>query len=259
MKTPQRSRAAIGLLVGMLGASILAAALAAAVVLSSALAAPPTSRTALPVSGATAWFDVSISGKFTSSGHASHQCHDANGTPIVAQRLANTTWTFASTKPGRAQFMYLTPDLGAGMTKLIAIAATGVRSASESPPCAPEYSSDVPVGSGCGTKHANYRLSIYATGARPARIGYAIQRDISHIDLPDDPWNSKSCPSLALPWTKLTVYSAPPTPISLAKIFDKRVRRIVEIGKRTGHEVDAADGLGSAWTLQYSVTLTRRR
>jgi hypothetical protein len=254
MKPPQRSRARLPHRV-----AVVSGAAAAVLACWAALAGATSVRaSALPVSGATAWFDVSISGTFTSSGYSANACHDANGAPIVARRRANTTWTFASTKRGRAQFMYLTPDLGAGMTKLIAIAASGVRTASESPPCAPEYSSDLPVGSGCGTKHANYRFSIYATGARPARIGYAIQRDISHIDLPDDPWNSRSCPGLALPWTKLTVYSAPPTPISLAQIFDKRAGRIVETGKRAGHEADAADGSGSTWTLRYSVTLTRR-
>jgi hypothetical protein len=214
-----------------------------------------------PVSGASARFSVSISGTFTSSGQLAHPCHDANDNPIVAQRVAKTAWTFASTKAGRAEFQYLTPNLGAGMTKLITVAATGTRSASESPVCAQD-TSNAPIGSGCGTKHGRYFMSVYATGERPARIGYAMQKDISHIDLADDPWDPESCPALAQVWTKLTVYSAPPTPISLAKIFDKGARRVVAHGKRTGHATDTAAtdaASSSSWTLRYTVTLTRLR
>ena len=245
------------------GAAMALVALTAAVVVSAALAVAPVSGSAAPVNGATAWFDVSISGKFTSSGRAANPCHDANDNPIVAQRVAATTWTFASTRVGRAEFMYLTPNLGAGMTKLITVAATGTRSATESPVCTQD-TTDVPIGTSCGSKHAKYLMSIYATGANPARIGYGINKDLSHLEWPDDPWSlvDSSCPALALPWTKLTVYSAPPTPISLAKIFDKRVRRIVAHGKRTGHETDTAAtdaASSSTWTLQYTVTLTRLR
>lgn len=218
------------------------------------LAATPLSSPAAPVSGATAHFAVSISGRFTSNGKAANPCWDANENPIVAQRAAQTTWTFASTKAGRVQFRYLGNGFGTGMTKLMSVAATGVRTASESPNCAPRFKDDRPVGSSCGTKHAKYLMSIYGNSKR-ARIGYAINEDISHLMWPDDPWLAVDnwCPPLALPWTKLDVYTARPTPISQAKVFNKRVRRIAVNGKRT--DPDA----GSTWSLEYKITLTRRR
>jgi len=223
------------------------------------LATTPLSSSAAPVSGATAHFAVSISGKFTSSGTATNRfCWDAAENPIVAQRAAETTWTFASTKAGRAEFVYLGGDLGAGMTKLMSVAATGVRTASESPKCAPQFTDDQPVGSSCGTKHANYLMSIYAS-SKPARVGYSINENPSHLTWPDDPWVAvdKWCPPLALVWTKLNVYTARPTAVSQAKIFNRRVRRIVANGKRTGGETNP--DASSNWSLEYTITLTRRR
>lgn len=222
------------------------------------LAATPMSASAAPVSGTSARFAVSISGKFTSSGRATRSCRDANDNPIVAHDVAATTWTFASTRTGRAEFDYLGSDLLAGMTRLITVAATGARSASESPTCAPQTSSQEPVGTGCGTKTKRYLMSIYAKG-KPARVGYGINKDLNHLDWPDDPWGSAygPCPGLAQGWTTLTVYSAPPTPISLARIFNKRVSRFVANGTRTGHAMDVDSS--SAWTLHYKITLTRRR
>lgn len=233
-------------------------AAAGAVFLLAVLAATPLSSSAAPVSGTTARFAVSISGKFTSSGKATNPCWDANDNPIVAQRAAETTWTFASTKTGRARFLYVGTELSAGMTKLMSVAATGVRTASESPNCAPRFKDDQPVGSSCGTKHAKYLMSIYGN-SKPARIGYAINEDTSHLIWPDDPWLAVDnwCPPLALPWTKLDVYTARPTAISQAKVFNKRVRRIVVNGKRTGRETDP--DAGSTWSLEYKIMLTRRR
>lgn len=231
-------------------------AVTTAMLLSSS--AMPLSSSAAPVSGATARFVVSISGKFTSSGMAMNPCWDANENPIVAQRAAETTWTFASTKAGRAEFLYVSSELSAGMTRLMSVAATGVRTASESPNCAPRDTTEEPVGSSCGTKRAKYLMSIYANG-KPARVGYAINKDPYHLDWPDDPWLAVDtwCPPLALSWTKLNVYTARPTAVSLATVFNKRVRRIVVNGKRTGRETSSA--AGSTWSLEYKITLTRRR
>jgi hypothetical protein len=229
-----------------------------AVFLVAVLAVPPLSSSAALVSAPTARFAVSISGKFTSSGKATNPCSDADGNPIVAQDAAETTWTFASTRAGRAEFLSVGTDLGAGMTKLMSVAATGVRTASESPNCAPQSGDDQPIGSSCTTRHARYLMSIYAKG-KPARVGYAINEGIGKLTWPDDPWLAvdRSCPPLALVWTKLDVYTARPTAISLAKVFNKRVRRIVVNGKRTGHATDSLSS--STWSLEYKITLTRRR
>jgi hypothetical protein len=230
---------------------------AGVVFLLAVLAATPLSSSAAPVSGATAHFAVSISGKFTSSGTATNRCWDAAENPIVAQDAAETTWTFASTKAGRAEFLYVSGDLSAGMTKLMSVAATGVRTASESPNCAPRDIFDQPIGSSCGTKHANYLMSIYAN-SRPARVGYAINKNAFSLTWPDDPWVAvdRWCPPLALVWTTLNVYTARPTAVSQAKIFKKGVRRMVVNGKRAGGEANPA--ASSTWSLQYKITLTRR-
>jgi hypothetical protein len=230
---------------------------AGAVFLLAVLAATPLSSSAAPVSGATAHFAVSISGKFTSSGTATNPCWDAAENPIVAQRAAETTWTFSSTKAGRAEFLYVSTELLAGMTKLMSVAATGVRTASESPNCAPQSTNDQPVGSTCATKHAKYLMSIYAN-SKPARVGYAINENPFHLTWPDDPWLAvdKWCPPLALVWTKLDVYTARPTAVSLAEIFNRRARRIVVNGRRTGGETTPV--ASSTWSLQYKITLTRR-
>jgi hypothetical protein len=223
-----------------------------------ALVVTPLTGSAAPVSGTKAKFTVSISGTFTSSGQASVSCPDANDNPIVAQRVSSTTWTFATTKAGRGEFDYLTPYFLAGMTKLITVAATGARTASESPTCGPGDLPDGPIGMSCGTKSARYLMSIYAAGP-PGRIGYGINLDMAHLEWPEDPWGAldRTCPALAPVWTSLTVYSAPPTPISVAKVFNKRVSRIVADGIRTGH--GPPDPHASAtWTLRYKVTLTRR-
>lgn len=223
------------------------------------LAATPLSSSAAPVSGAKARFAVSISGKFTSSGTAANPCWDAAENPIVAQRAAQTTWTFASTKAGRGEFLYISGDLSGGSTKLMSVAATGVRTASESPNCAPRDTFDQPVGSSCGTKHSRYLMSIYANNKPAARIGYAINEDLYHFMWPNDPWLAvdRWCPPLALVWTELNVYTARPTAVSQAKIFNRRVRRIVVNGKRTGGETGS--DASSTWSLQYTITLTRRR
>jgi hypothetical protein len=229
------------------------------VLLLAVLTAAPRSSAAAPLSGTSAKFTVSISGKFTSSGHASNPCWDANENPIVTQQAAATTWTFATTKAGRAEFEYLYPEVGAGTTKLITVAATGARTASESPNCALRYRDDQPIGSSCGTRQARYLMSIYANG-KPgaARVGYGINQDLYHLAWPEDPWGrvDRWCPGLATVWSQLTVYSAPPTPISMARIFNKRVRRIVVNGTRTGHAMDPDSS--SSWTLDYKITLTRR-
>lgn len=231
---------------------------AGAVFLVAAMAATPPSSSAAPVSGTTARFAVSISGQFSSSGKATNPCSDADGNPIVAQRAADTTWTFASTRAGRAEFLYVSTEIGAGMTKLMSVAATGVRTASESPVCAPEFTGDQPIGSSCPTRHAKYFMSIYAN-SKPTRVGYAINEGTGKLTWPDDPWLAvdNSCPPLALVWTSLNVYTAKPTAVSLAKIFNKRVRRIVVSGKRTGANKDAISS--STWSLEYKITLTRRR
>lgn len=210
------------------------------------------------MSGATARFAVSISGRFTSNGNAENPCWDANEKPIVAQRAAQTTWTFASTKAGRVQFRYLDSGFSTGMTKLMSVAATGMRTASESPNCAPQFTFDQPVGSSCGTKHAKYLMSIYSNG-KSARVGYAISEDLYHFIWPDDPWDAVDswCPPLAFVWTKLNVYTARPTAIPQAKVFNRRVRRIVVNGNRTGGETDP--DANSTWSLEYTITLTRRR
>lgn len=64
-------------------------------------------------------------------------------------------------------------------------------------------------------------------------------------------------PPLALVWTKLNVYTARPTTVSQAKVFNRRVRRIVVNGNRTGGETDP--DANSTWSLEYTITLTRRR
>ena len=232
-------------------------AAAGAVFLLAMLAATPLSSSAAPVSGATAHFAVSISGKFTSSGQATHPCSDANDNPIVAQRAAETTWTFRSTKAGRADFLYVSGDFTGGTTKLMSVAATGVRTASESPNCAPQDIFEQPIGSSCGTKHVKYLMSIYANG-RPARVGYAMNKNAFSLTWPDDPWNAvdRWCPPLAQVWTELNVYTARPTAVSQAKIFKKGVRQIVVHGKRAGGETNP--DASSNWSLEYTITLTRR-
>jgi hypothetical protein len=231
---------------------------AGAALLLALLAATPRSSSAASVSGSTARFAVSISGKFTSSGNAKNPCLDAAENPIVVQDAAETTWTFASTKAGRAEFLYVSGDLSAGMTKLMSVAATGVRTASESPNCAPRYPSDQPIGSSCGTKHANYLMSIYAN-SRPARVGYAINKNAFSLTWPEDPWVAvdRWCPPLAVVWTTLNVYTARPTPVSQAKIFNKGAHRIVVNGKRAGGETNLT--ASSTWALEYTITLTRGR
>jgi hypothetical protein len=232
-------------------------ATAAGVFLLAVLSTPLTGSAA-PVSGTTAKFTMSISGTFTSSGRATVSCADANDNQIVVQRAASTTWTFTTTKAGRGEFAYYKPNFLAGMTKLITVAATGARTASESPTCGPSDLPDGPIGMSCGTKTARYLMSIYAAGP-PGRIGYGINLNMAHLEWPDDPWGlvDRTCPALAAVWTSLTVYSAPPTPISPAKVFNKRVSRIVANGTRTGHGPPDSDA-SSTWTLRYKVTLTRR-
>jgi hypothetical protein len=222
-------------------------------------AATPLSSSAAPVSGATARFAVSISGEFTSSGQAAGPCWDADGNPIVTRRAAETTWTFVSTKAGRVQFSYLGGDLAAGMTKLMSVAGAGVRTATESPSCVPQSSFDLPFGSSCGPKRAKYLMSVYAAAGGGTRIGYSINKELGRLIWPDDPWLAvdRSCPPLALPWTKLNVNTAPPAAgISLAKVFNKRVRRIVLNGKNVGRETDP--DAGSTWSLEYKIVLARR-
>jgi hypothetical protein len=234
-------------------------AVGAAVLLLAGFAAAPVSIAAAPVSGTTANFTVSITGKFTSHGTEVRDCRDANDNPITAQRVADTTWTFTTTKAGRAQFSYYR-NLGieAGMTRLLSVAATGSRTASETPNCAPFTPDEQPIGSTCSAKHERYLMSIYAN-PDPPRLGYGINENISHLKWPDDPWLAVdgACPPLALTWGKLSVDTARPTAISQPKIFNKRVRRIVVNGHRTGQGPPDPKS-SSTWTLEYTVVLTRR-
>jgi hypothetical protein len=234
-------------------------AVGAAVLLLTGSAAAPVSIAAEPVPGTTANFTVSITGKFTSHGTEVRTCQDANDNPITAQRVADTTWTFATTKAGRAQFSYDgNSGIAAGMTRLLSVAATGSRTASETPNCAPFRTDEQPVGSTCSAKHEKYLMSIYANPG-PPRLGYGINENISHLRWPDDPWLAVdgACPPLALTWGKLSVNTAPPTAISQPNVFNKRVRRIVVNGHRTGHGPSDATS-NSTWTLEYTVVLTRR-
>jgi hypothetical protein len=231
----------------------------AAVLLLACFATAPLSSAAEPVSGTTANFTVSVAGKFTSHGTEVRNCRDANDNPIIAQRVADTTWTFATTKAGRAQFgFYHGSGIAAGMTRLLSVAATGSRTASETPNCAPFTTDDQPIGSTCSAKHEKYLMSVYANPG-PPRVGYGINENISHLMWPDDPWLAvdNACPPLALTWGKLNFETAPPTAISQPKVFNKHVHRIVLNGHRTGHGPPDPNS-GSRWTLDYTIILTRR-
>ena len=204
-------------------------------------------------------FNVTISGTFTSTGSETDTgCHYEDVPGEVVQFTKTTTVTdrarFSSHGRGIVEVSSLGGPPLAGMIKIPSGTAALTRSrASNTPrPCSPSGLPDR-----CGSKSRTVRFGVWGRTTRSA-LGYELRNRTGPV-YPDDPFTECPLVGSQISWGKLRPR---PTKVSRAKLFDRRVRRIVVNGHYTVKEPRSGGrrySSESAYTLRYKITMKRRR
>lgn len=216
-----------------------------------------------------ATFNATISGTYAADGTLTDaKCHryDENENPVALPPMTGRHSERTSFRSVRSSIVGFDDSEGprhiiAG-GKAIPVKATMVRtsdlvSGTEVRGCTPE-GGQLPTQ--CGSKTARFGLTLFATPGR-LRISFAFSRDLAPV-FPDDPFRCPVADS-AQWWGAYGDRGDGVAPLSVAKVFDRRARRIVLHGKLDARPSGANAGEGwqatATETMRWTVTLVRRR
>jgi hypothetical protein len=212
-------------------------------------------------------FTARISGTYTASGTVTNtSCYrvDANDNqiPFTGSGSASETTSFRSTRGallGVSKMVNERRIVAGGFA--IPVTATMSRSSTldgstEPQGCKPN---SFPLRSTCGRKTKRYGIAVYAR-RQDNRLSYNLSSGYS-TTFPEDPFQ---CPLVegADWWGRYYSRTNGAGPVSVAKLFNRRVRTIVVKGalKKSPQRSSASEGYSasSTETLSWTLTLTRR-
>ena len=212
-------------------------------------------------------FTARISGTYTASGTVTNtSCYrvDANDNqiPFTGSGSASETTSFRATRGARLGVSKMVNErrIVAG-GPAIPVTATMSRSSTLEGSTKPQgcKPNSFPLRSTCGRKTKRYGIAVYAR-RQDNRLSYNFSSRYSTI-FPEDPFQ---CPLVegADWWGRYYPRGNGAGPVSVAKLFNRRVRTIVVKGtlKKSPQRSSASEGYSasSTETLSWTLTLTRR-